>query len=216
MAFTTAVAILLVVFALAVGLSWMLPPSQTGQPTLGGVATTGSGAPSGAHYNLNLIGMKKTDQLPNDSNQGRRIFVNLQGNSKIYLYPGAFAVLDADATDGKGAFQLPAPSTYLYTVWARAVGKPGGKGAITTCATDPTTLEQVCSINQVLLMRTRGKQLFTDVTKEMTTLCADFNGDGTVDSNECVDIFDPMFQDYLWSYDNNGLKVVQLRFYPVQ
>ena len=168
---------------------------------------TGNGAPSGAHYNLNLIGVKKTDQLPNDSNNGHRIFVNLKGISKIYLYPGDFAVLDADATDGRGAFQLLDPATHEYTVWARAVGKPGGNGQITTCATDPITLEQVCSLNSVILMRTNGKQSFTNVTNELTTLCTATLG--------CVNIFDPAFQDYLWSYDNNGLKVVQLRFYQV-
>ena len=168
---------------------------------------TGNGAPSGAHYNLNLIGVKKTDQLPNDANNGHRIFVNLNGNSKIYLYPGDFAVLDADATDGRGAFQLPAPSSLQYQVWIRAVGTPGGSGQITTCATDPVTGEEVCSLDSVILMRTKGKQSFTNVTDELTTLCTTTLG--------CVDIFDPAFQDYLWSYDNNGLKVVQLRFYQV-
>ena len=178
--------------------------------TTGAIQTsfaTGNGAPSGAHYNLNLIGVKKTDQLPTDTNNGHRIFVNLQGNSKIYLYPGDFAVLDADATDGKGAFQLPDPALHEYTVWARAVGTPGGNGQITTCATDPVTLEQVCSLNSVILMRTNGKQSFTNVTNELTTLCTATLG--------CVNIFDPAFENYLWSYDNNGLKVVQLRFYQV-
>lgn len=41
------------------------------------VMATGNGALSGAHYNLNLIGKDKNDILPNDANNGHRIFVNL-------------------------------------------------------------------------------------------------------------------------------------------
>lgn len=185
------------------------------------VMANGNGAPSGNHYNLNLIGKDKNDILPNDVNNGHRIFVNLNGPSKIYLQNGTdFDVIDADATDGKGIFQLPAPNNtydssgnYIgpgnYTVWVRAVGKPGGNATITTCAIDPVTTEEVCSIDNVLLVRTKGQQKFTDVTKELTTITY---WDGT--KYVTVDIFDPALYGYLWDYDNNGLKTVQLRFYP--
>ncbi len=33
------------------------------------VMATGNGAPSGAHYNLNLIGKEKNDILPNDAQE---------------------------------------------------------------------------------------------------------------------------------------------------
>jgi len=29
-----------------------------------------------------------------------------------------------------------------------------------------------------------------------------------------VSLFDPCFENFLWQYDNNGLKLLQLRFYP--
>ena len=48
---------------------------------------------------------------------------------------GTFAVLDKNGTDGQASFELPAPGT--YTIWARAVGTPGGSSKMTTCATDP-------------------------------------------------------------------------------
>src|SRR5262245_27728004 len=78
--------------------------------------TTGNGAPSGPHYNLNIIGVdnpKKfdynlTDQQYTDG-RGHRIFVPLDGTAKIMLKEGDFAVLDANGTDGIAAFQLPAP-----------------------------------------------------------------------------------------------------------
>jgi len=179
---------------------------------------TGNGAPNGQHYNLNIIGVKNTANFPTTDNSGGNvIFVPLKGHADINLSPGTnFYVLDNNALDGKAAFQLPPPTTTSgspqYTVWARAVGTPGGHSSLTTCATDPTTGEQICSLNQVITMRTQGKQSFTDVTSQLTTLCY---VNQTTGQTTCVNIFDPTFQNYLWSYDNNGVKVLQLRFYPV-
>jgi len=173
-------------------------------------AGTGNGAPSGPHYNLNLIGVKKTDQLPNDENNGHRIFINLQGKSKIYLQQGDdFGVIDADATDGKAIYQLPGANG--YTVWVRTAGKPGGNGQLYTCAEDELGNE-ICSMNVINLSREKGQKKFQDVTAELTQVCADFDGDGDI---ECYSIFDAAFEGYLWEYDNNGLKVIQLRFYPI-
>ena len=31
-----------------------------------------------------------------------------------------------------------------------------------------------------------------------------------------IPIFDSTFYQYFWDYDNHGLRLVQLRFYPVQ
>ena len=78
-------------------------------------ASTGNGFPSGAHYNLNIIGVPKGKTAEMTGSSGHRIFVNLEGNTKINLSnadlsDGAFRVLDANGTDGNGAaFQLPSP-----------------------------------------------------------------------------------------------------------
>jgi len=199
------------------------------------VMATGNGAPSGGHYNLNLIGKNKTDILPNDNNSGHRIFVNLFGKSKILLSQGDdFAVIDADGTDGRAKFQLPAPNnTYdengtlipgAYTVWIRPLGKPGGSAKMTTCATytytDPVTLEvvseEVCSTDAsgpivVQLERSKGKSTFEDVTRQLTTITY---LDALTLTYVTVDIFDESLEGYFWDYDNNGMKIVQLRFYP--
>ena len=34
-------------------------------------------------------------------------------------------------------------------------------------------------------------------------------------ARSCYPLFDNALEDYFWSYDNNGLKLLQLRFYPV-
>src|SRR5262245_785742 len=181
------------------------------------VPQTGNGAPSGPHFNLNLIGAKTTNCPQTEGSGGNVIFVALFGTSKIELFPGtSFAVLDNNAcTDNVAQLQLPPTNTTVgspsYTVWARVVGKPGGHGSLTTCATNSTSLETVCSLNQVITMRTKGHQKFVNVTPQLTTLCF-INSLG---QTQCVNLFDPAFQDFFWSYDNQGQKLLQLRFYPV-
>jgi hypothetical protein len=97
-------------------------------------------------------------------------------------------------------------------VFARALGKPGGSGTIRTCATDPVTLLEYCSIYSTVLVRNRGKQTFDNVSRELLYVFVDLDGDGIV---ERLPLFDDRLQDYFWEYDNNGLKLVQLRFYEV-
>ncbi len=77
----------------------------------------------------------------------------------------------------------------------------------------PTTGEIVCSTESVLLVRKGGKSTFTNVTKQLTTVCLDANGDGSCDWR--VGIFDAALQDHFWDYDNSGLRLAQLRFYSI-
>jgi hypothetical protein len=180
-------------------------------------ALTGNGAPSGAHYNLNIIGVAKGKTATMTGSDGHVIFVPLAGKTKINLSEGDFAVLDANATDGAGAFQLPSPDptnsgTTTYSVWLRALGKPGGSASATTCATDPNTDEEVCSAYTTVAVRNTGKSRFSDVSKELLYVYADLDGDGVL---ERYPLFDATLQDYFWQYDNKGLRLAQLRFYQV-
>jgi hypothetical protein len=178
---------------------------------------TGNGAPSGPHYNLNIIGMDNPKSSDMTGNNGGRIFVPLSGSAKINLSEGPFQVLDANGTDGTAAFQLPSPDpdndgTTTYSVFARALGKPGGSSKTTTCATDPTTGETWCSVYSSVLVRNGGKSRFENVSRELLYIYADLNGDGTV---ERYPLFGSTLQDYYWQYDNQGLRLAQLRFYEV-
>lgn len=180
-------------------------------------AQTGNGAPSGAHYNLNIIGVPKGKSADMSNNNGHRIFVSLMGNSKILLSEGEnYQVLDANGTDGSASFQLPNPDPdndgiTEYSVWARALGKSGGSSVTTTCAYDE--LGQLwCSIYSMVLVREKGKSTFDNVTRELLYIYVDLDGDGTA---ERYPLFDEALQDYFWNYDNNGLKLAQLRFYEI-
>jgi hypothetical protein len=190
---------------------------SSGDELPGNSKLTGNGAPSGPHFDLNIIGVPKDKSPKLGGGDGHRIFVPLSGTTKINLSEGDFAVLDANATDGTGAFQLPNPDpdgdgVTSYSVFARALGTPGGPATITTCATDPTTGDLVCSNLSTLLVRSKGGSKFTNVSKELLFVVADVNGDGTLDK---VPLFDDRLQDFFWGFDNNGLRLAQLRFYDV-
>jgi hypothetical protein len=181
------------------------------------VAFRGNGAPSGAHYDLNIIGVSNPKSTDMSGGDGHRIFVPLQGSTKINLREGDFQVLDANATDGTGAFQLPNPDpdgdgVTAYSVFARALGTPGGSSITTTCATDPTTGDVICSDQTLLLVRGTGGSKFANVSKELLYVIADLDGDGVLDK---VGLFSDQLQDYFWQYDNNGLRLAQIRFYDV-
>ncbi|MHB8876003.1 MAG: hypothetical protein ACYC8T_20125 [Myxococcaceae bacterium] len=172
---------------------------------------------SGSHFNLNLIGVPRGKSADMTGSSGRRIFVNLTGKTTINLSEGPFAVLDANGTDGAAAFQLPNPDpdnsgTTQYSVFARALGKPGGSSTTTTCFTDSTG-ETYCSVYSMVLVRTKGKQSFTNVSQELLYVYADTDGDGRL---ERYPLFSDSLSDYFWNYDNSGLKLAQLRFYEVQ
>jgi hypothetical protein len=194
------------------------------------LAQTGNGAPKGPHFELGIIGVSNPKTQPLTGGNRHTIFVGL-GTKKegvttnIYLTQGPFAVCDGNgfdtATDCAGntvassgaVFQLPCDlltdicaggDSQAYTIWARALGKPGGQSTVTTCATDTTTNTIVCSTDSVLLVRGAGKQTFKNVTRELTTI------DTTLGT---VSLFEDGFTNFFWSYDNNGLRLAQVRFY---
>lgn len=179
----------------------------------------GHGGPHGPHYNLNIIGVSKDKKADMEGNQGHRIFVKLWGKSKILLAEGDdFQVLDANATDGNGGkFQLPDPFpgddlVTTYVVYARALGTPGGWSYSTTCYEDEYG-DVVCSADTLKLERKHGQSKFQDVSKKLLTLWVDTDDDGIPDTR--VGLFDDEAYQYFWDYDNHGLKLAQLRFYPI-
>jgi len=187
-------------------------------------ATTGNGAPSGAHFNLNIIGVSHGKSPNMAKGGGDVIFVGLGTSSdalttKILLSQAAdstFEVLDKNGTDGEASFALPLPGS--YTVWARALGTPGGQSKIATCATfiDPTTgaPSVLCSTDNEVFVRGKGKSSFRDVTSALTTVRLVAGSPAELAcGTPTVSLFAACLQDFLWQYDNNGLKLLQVRFY---
>ena len=195
--------VILTAFLLVVSMITLPALAKKTEPT-----STGNGAISGAHYNLNLIGMAK-EKTAEVLENGNRIFVRLEGKTRILLQEGDFDVIDADGTDGETYVSENAE----YLVFIRALGKPGGEATMVTGVIVDESGQEWISTEVISLSRGHGKSSFEDVTKELTTAYVDTDDDGIPDKR--IAIFDDAYEGYFWDYDNNGLKIVQLRFYPV-
>lgn len=187
-------------------------------PAGAATTTTGSGAPSGAHYDLNLIGVEKGKTATMTGSNTHVIFTPLTGGCKINLSEGDFNVLDGNCTDGSAGFQLPNPDpgntgTTVYSVYARALGKPGGSSTTNTCFTDTSTGSTYCSVYQMVETSSTGKSSFTNVSQELLYV---YYCDTTTHKIVRDSLFDNTLYDYYWDYQNNGLRLAQLRFYPNQ
>src|ERR1700720_338549 len=71
---------------------------------LPGFSQTGNGAPNGAHYNLNIIGVEdpKNDSMTGSDRHTIFVALGKKGSavtSNIYLTPGPFQVCDGNAFD---------------------------------------------------------------------------------------------------------------------
>ena len=216
-----------------------LSGSAAGSPLA--AVTTGNGAPSGAHYTLNIIGVPKDKSSDFDGGNGHRIFVDLgknglAANTRINLREGDFAVLDANGTDGTAAFQLPNPDpdgdgTTSYSVYVRALGKPGGKATMQSCYEDDLgswcALDFEGGVDPVTLERTKGGVAkFTNVSKDLLYVdyCTAWDPglDGILGTEDdvCTEVdqvglFSEELLSFYWNYGNEGLRLAQLRFYEV-
>ncbi len=133
--------------------------------------------------------------------------------------------------------------TPSYRIKARALGKPGGSATLTTCAeeTFDETTDIWCGSNGVTIEghgkggkdnKGGGKPVIIDVTENLLKMTITIDPDddpelaaclGFEDTDEDDDVvttdvwlFDDCFENYFWNYENNGLKLLQLRFYYVE
>jgi hypothetical protein len=187
---------------------------------------------NGPHYNLNIIGVSKdkVQDVPAWGNENRHtMFVPLERKTNIYMTQANatdadpdddFAVIDANGCDGRAAFEL-APG--YYEAYARAVGTPGGKVNITPNAEFDIDGDGVADtattdfyLGSIELSHTK-KPVWERVTGLFIADVFLWNDDGTLfDSYSNTWIFDiPELLSYWWDYNNQGCKVLQVRFYPV-
>jgi hypothetical protein len=217
-----------------------LEPTQNATARLA-TASTGNGAPSGAHYTLNIIGVPKDKSPDFSGGNGHRIFVDLgrtgeAANTRINLSEGEFGVTDANGTDGAAGFRLPNPDpdldgTTSYSVYVRALGKPGGKATMQSCYEDATgtwcAVDFIGGVEPITIQRTKnGVAKFVNVSKDLlfVDFCVAWSAGADLvlgtDDDVCTGVNQiPLFSNadlsYYWSYDNQGLKLAQLRFYEI-
>jgi hypothetical protein len=198
----------------------------------GGVKLTGK------HYNLQILGKDKDDMPVGDTENRHTIFVPLNKACKIYMQQtedpndDEFKVLDANGFDSNGCrFELAAGH---YNVFARALARPGGKTTIEAWfslkegyATPPPAIldaegYQLYSLGTVDLSRDGKKPQVVNINKLFYWTITICEVDEFGNLVNCVDytnywVFDiEEIDEYLWKYNNEGLKLLQVRFYPCQ
>ena len=164
------------------------------------VAETGNGAPSGAHYNLNIIGVPN-EKVDFDGGNGARIFVSRNGPTTFYVNGGtSYEVLDRNGTDGEVGWSRTQPGiifpydatatpTWRVQIWVRLEGPQGSSVQWTSAYFDGT---EYVLYDQFTLTKDKS----TKFTEKTGQLLAD------------------QYQDMLWTLDQKtNFRICQMRIY---
>jgi len=148
--------------------------------------------------------LEYTDDYPCDVISSYSVYVRPLGK------PTGAATMTTCADINDSVFRHYFSKTFVRAVGRAAANEFGGE----------------CSLEQVTqeLERGKGKSSFQNVTAELTSIVVnvtvDVDGDlGTTgDQYEVtvrIPIFDEALENEYWEYDNNGLRLAQVRFYEV-
>jgi len=188
---------------------------------------------NGTHYNLNIIGVPHGKTADMTDSSRHTIFVPLGGNGDVksckinvvrnIANPDQFQVLDGNATDGSATIAVPFQDygTLSYNVYATALGKPGGLADVTATVTFEDGTYGSLLMGSFELKRSKGSPKpvdISDIFRADGWIDVDSSGafDPAVDTSfNDVWVFNvPTLLSYLWDYNNQGLKLMQVRFYP--
>jgi hypothetical protein len=217
---------------------------------------------NGAHYNLNLIG--KSKEMPGDYDNPNRhtmfvpldtsdfnIDLNTPNNLDQETLPGIkvemtqgeeFAMIDGNATDGYGAFQLGRGKYHVYiAVRAKSPKHEDAYTDITGWVEAYDNVGQLWYYIDIGYVQVKkGKNSWTDAT-DLFFVTAGEDDFGFLTGSEAdyigglgIWVFDYMagidtwYEDslgaapydlsdlaYFWQFDNHGNRLIQVRFYPM-
>ena len=190
---------------------------------------------SGPHYNLNIIGVPKDKTVPTMTDSDRHtIFVPLQSGGDVgrtvkifYVAGDHFEVIDGNATDDNEA-TIMVPSDPLgdlcYDVYAVGLGKPNRNAVVQAeCIIE----DLIGSCSDALLLDNFTVDRPKKKPPQRINISDIFRASGCIDLGGVAGVCDkgdlqfsgvwifniPQLLEYFWDYDNNGLKLMQLRFY---
>ncbi len=183
---------------IVIAVALFLLAAMIATPVLAVNPQTGNGAPSGQHYNLNIIGVPNPKNVNFDGGNGARIFVDRTGSTQFYVHGGdSYQVLDRDGTDGKVGSGLSTPGiifpydlatgTWQVQIWMRLVGPKDSSVKWTSAYWDGSTYVLYQTFD---LDKSSKFSLHTD----------DLLADG--------------YQDMLWTLDpTNNFRICQMRIF---
>jgi len=175
------------------------------------IAGTGNNVPSGAHFNLNIIGVPKGMNDNFDGGNGSRIFVSRTANTLFYVHGGSsYQVLDHDGTDGEVGESLAEPGiVFPYDV---ATGDWKVQIYVRLLGPKDSTADWTTYVPSFLA----GKTSFTDEHGQVWYEYATFslNRDSTKFQLKTGQLLPDDYQDVLWELDpGTNFRIVQMRVY---
>jgi hypothetical protein len=218
----------------------------------GALAQNKNPCPGDKEYQFNIIGTK-VKNAPMTNNDGHRIFVLLNGTTKIYMTGDTdtldgtrngvlncgtkFDVLDANGTDGSATILVPCDPltatqldhTVCFDVYATPLGTPGGHTDVdVVCEFDATCIG--CDIDggscasgniDFSLAGHSGKPVTQNITSVFRASgCIDLDANGCDPGDISFNnewIFNiAQLESYYWDYDNEGNRIVNVRFCNVE
>jgi hypothetical protein len=176
--------------------------------------------------------------LESGEDVGRKVKIFYERNVEN---PSKFEVKDGNATDDNEATIL-VPYEFCedldtgceellsFDVFAVGLGQPNGSAIITAectyskdvvdgAGTEDLECEDTLLLGSIEIKRTKGKPKRENITDLFrATGCLDNNDSGDCDSGDLefrnIWIFNIVeLLEYFWDYDNNGLRLMQVRFY---
>jgi hypothetical protein len=160
----------------------------------------GSGADNGSRHTIFMP--LKTDNYTDPcgttggQNNPDTTQVPVNGVTLNIVGGNSFSVLDGDATDKSATLQVVPPSSGSFNVYAEARGKPGGCLDLESYVYNDTTLVFLGSVD---VDRGTGKPTKVNLTNLIYP-----NG---------VDLFADPYSGLFWQLYNNGLRLMNVRFY---
>jgi len=224
---------------IAIGLAVVLALTLCVTPVFAGIGKQiKDEGDNGPHYNLNIIGVPHDKTVPDMTGSNRHtIFVRLGEDGtpehvtinvvRNYANPDKFQVTDGNATDdGEATIAVPFEDygTLSYNVYATALGKFGGKAKVIASVTFDTNTDADLLMGEFELKREKasgngkGKPKvvnISDIFRATGVIDVAPEGPGPEDITFTnVWVFNvPTLMTYLWDYGNEGLKLMQVRFY---
>jgi hypothetical protein len=133
---------------------------------------------------------------------------------------GTFDILDNDATDSNGALisiPVSGPDRYVSVdLYVRVLGKPNTCAEISGYAYDADQSLWFWS-GTIRMDRQSGKSTFVKATEIFDVWYCDVDPTSELciaGTQEELSVFDSVFEDYFWDLQNNGTRLIQMRFYP--
>lgn len=149
-----------------------------------------------------------------------------KGAKLVFTPAEDFAIVDRDGTDGYAEIEIPTvidtngddPNDRVLAVdvYVRILGKPNRCMRINGYADDMDQSLWFWS-GRVELKRKTGQSTFVKVNNLFNVWWCEVGDDGDCvgGTTQELSVFDSSFANYFWDVQNNGVRNVQVRFYPI-